>query len=54
MIVTFDTSMSADETLDAIEQLRTLTKQQCFMSGMSAVVTDIKKICNSEAIAYVI
>ena len=49
MIVTFDTSMSADETLDAIEQLRTLTKQQCFMSGMSAVVTDIKKICNSEA-----
>lgn len=54
MIVTFDTSMSADETLDAIEQLRMLTKQQCFMSGMSAVVTDIKKICNSEAIAYVI
>ena len=54
MIVTFDTSMSADETLDAIEQLRTLTKQQCFMSGMSAVVTDIRKICNSEAIAYVI
>ena len=54
MIVTFDTSMSADETLGAIEQLRTLTKQQCFMSGMSAVVTDIKKICNSEAIAYVI
>ena len=54
MIVTFDTSMSADETLDAIERLRTLTKQQCFMSGMSAVVTDIKKICNSEAIAYVI
>ena len=54
MIVTFDTSMSADETLGAIEQLRTLTTQQCFMSGMSAVVTDIKKICNSEAIAYVI
>lgn len=54
MIVTFDTSMSADETLDAIEELRTLTKQQCFMSGMSAVVTDIKQICNSEAIAYVI
>lgn len=53
MIVTFDTSMSADETLDAIEKLRGLTEQQCFLSGMSAVVTDIKKICNSEAIAYV-
>ena len=54
MIITFDTSMSADETLDAIEELRGLTDKQCFLSGMSAVVTDIKKICNSEAIAYVI
>lgn len=54
MIVTFDTSMSADETLDAIEELRGLTDQQCFLSGMSAVITDIKKICNSEAITYVI
>lgn len=54
MIVTFDTSMSADETMDAIEEIRGLTKEQCFLSGMSATVTDIKKICNSEAIMYVI
>lgn len=54
MIVTFDTSMSADETLDAIEEIRGLTKEQCFLSGMSATVADIKKICNSEAIIYVI
>lgn len=54
MIVTFDTSMSADETLDAVEEIRGLTKQQCFLSGMSATVTDIKKICNSEAVMYVI
>lgn len=54
MIVTFDTSMSADETLDAIEEIRGLTKEQCFLSGMSATVTDIKKICNSEAVMYVV
>lgn len=54
MIATFNTSMSADETLDSIEEIRGLTKKQCFLSGMSATVTDIKKICNSEAIMYVI
>ena len=54
MIITFETSMSADETLDAIEEIRGLTERQCLLSGMSAVVTDIKKICNSEAIIYVI
>ncbi len=54
LIITFETSMSADETLDAIEEIRGLTERQCLLSGMSAVVTDIKKICNSEAIIYVI
>lgn len=54
MIVTFDTSMSADETLDAIQEIRGLAKNQCFLSGMSATVTDIKAICNSEAIMYVV
>ncbi len=54
LILTFDTSMSADETLDAIEEIRSLAGRNCLMSGMSAVVTDIKKICNSEAIMYVV
>ncbi len=54
MIIMLETSMSADETLDAVEQIRGLTKQQCLLSGMSAVVADIKKICNSEAIMYVV
>ena len=54
MIVMMDTSMSADETLQAIEEIRELTDQQCFLSGMSSVVADIKKICNSEAIMYVV
>ncbi len=54
MIIMMDTSMSADETLDAVEKIRGLTDQKCLLSGMSAVVADIKKICNSEAIMYVV
>lgn len=53
MFVTFDTSSSADETLDAIAEIRKLTKKQCFLSGMSSVVLDIKEICKTETIAYV-
>lgn len=53
MIVTFDTSMSADETLDGIKQIRKLTNRQCLLSGMSAVVSDIKIICESEVPIYV-
>ena len=54
MIIMMDTSMSADETLEAVEEIRSLTDQQCLLSGMSAVVADIKKICNSEAVMYVV
>lgn len=42
MAILFDTSMSADETMDAIEEIRGITTKQCYLSGMSAVVTDIK------------
>lgn len=53
MIITFDTSMSADETLDAISEIRSLTDKQCLLSGMSAVVADIKIICEEEVPVYV-
>ena len=54
LIVTFDSSTSADETLDGIEEIRKLTKNQCFQSGMSSTIADIKKICNTEAVMYVV
>lgn len=54
LAITFDTSTSADETLDAIEEIRKLTKGQCLQSGMSSVIVDIKNICNTEAVVYVI
>ena len=54
MAILFDTSMSADETMDAIEEIRALADDKCFVSGMSAVVTDIKNLSNKETPVYVL
>ena len=54
LAVLYDTSMSADETMDAIEELRGVVKDQCYISGMSAVVTDIKNLSNKETPIYVL
>jgi hypothetical protein len=54
MAVLFDTTMSSDETMDAIEELRTVTGESCFISGMSAVVTDTKNLSNRETPIYVL
>ena len=51
MAILFDSSMSSDETMEAVAKIRTLADRQCFVSGMSAVVTDIKDICNQEMVA---
>lgn len=53
MLITFDTASSADETMNGIEEIRKMASGQCFLSGMSSVVVDIKKICNTEAVVYV-
>lgn len=54
MIAMFDTTTSADETMDAIEEIRDVTQNQCFVSGMSAVVTDTKNLSNKETPIYVL
>lgn len=54
LMVLFDTSSSADETLEAIEEIRSMTKKQCQPGGMSAIITDMKEISNSEALMYVV
>ncbi len=53
MAVFFDTSTSADETMDAIEQIRHLAGKQCFLSSMSAIVTDTRNLVDQELFAYV-
>lgn len=54
MAIIFDTSMSSDETMDAIEEIRAIAGKQCFLSGMSAVVTDTKNLSNQETPIYVL
>ena len=53
MAVFFDSSTSADETMDAIRQIRALAGKQCFVTGMSALVTDLKDLCEKEEPIYV-
>lgn len=54
MFIIFDTTTSADETMDAIEDIRHVAGKQCFLSGMSAVVTDTKNLAESEVAIYVV
>ncbi len=54
LAVLYDTSMSADETMDAIEEIRAVAGESCFVSGMSAVVTDTKNLSNQETPVYVL
>lgn len=54
MFIIFDTTTSADETMDAIENIRALAGKQCFLSGMSAIVTDTKNLAESEVAIYVL
>ena len=53
MVVLFDTTMSSDETMEAITQIRKVTQKQAFISGMSAVVTDTRDLSDSETPIYV-
>lgn len=53
MAVFFDTSTSADATMEAITEIRNIAGKQCFVSGMSALVTDLKALCEKEEPIYV-
>ena len=49
----FDSATSADVTMDAIREIRGIAGKQCFVSGMSALVTDLKDLCEKEEPIYV-
>lgn len=53
MAVFLETSTSSDDTMEAISEIRRLAGRQCFVSGMSAMVTDLKELCEEEEPAYV-
>ncbi|MCQ2506799.1 MAG: MMPL family transporter [Lachnospiraceae bacterium] len=53
MAVFFDSSTSADVTMDAIREIRRVCESKCYVSGMSALVTDLKDMCEKEEPVYV-
>ncbi len=54
MAIFFDTSTSADETIDAIWQIRALAGERCFLSSMSAIVADTRQLVEQELFWYVL
>ena len=48
LAVFFDSATSEDVTMDAIREIRSIAGKQCFVSGMSALVTDLKDLCEQE------
>ncbi len=51
--VFFDEGSSSEETMEAIEQVRKTAREKCFVSGLSAVVTDTKKMVEDQEAIYV-
>ena len=53
MAVFFDTSTSADSTMEAITEIKQIAGEQCFVSGMSAMVCDMRDLAESQEAVYV-
>lgn len=54
MAIFFDEGTSSDGTMEAIGEIRKLAGKQCFLSGMSAIVTDTKNLAEKETPLYVL
>ena len=53
MAVFFNKATSADESLEAVVEMRKIAGKQCFINGMTAIVEDIKDLTMKETTAYV-
>lgn len=53
MAIFFDTSTSSDETMKSVEEIRSVAGSQCFVSGLTALVVDLKNLCEQEEPIYV-
>lgn len=54
MLVLFDDTTSSDAAMDAVTELRSIANKQCFIAGMTGVVTDIKNVALKELPVYVV
>lgn len=54
VIIKYKNSCAAEDTLNAIEEIRNITNKQCFISGMSAILKDTKDLVDKETPFYII
>lgn len=54
MAVTYDTGTSADETMEAITEIRKLATENVYLAGISGIVTDTRDLANAEEPIYVL
>lgn len=54
VIIKYKNSCAAEDTLNAIEEIRSITNKQCFISGMSAILKDTKDLVDNETPFYII
>lgn len=54
MAIFFDSPVSSDNTIKAVQDIRKIATKQCFLSGTSAFVTDLKELCEKEEPIYVL
>ena len=53
MAVFFDSGTSEDVTMDAVKQIRSICGKQCFVSGLTAMASDLRDLCEQEEPIYV-
>ena len=53
MAVFFDKGTSDDLTMKAVKEIRHICGKQCYVSGMTALVVDLKDLCEKEEPLYV-
>lgn len=53
LAIFFDTTTSEDATIDAIKEIRSLAGKQCYLSGLSSLVADLKALCEKQEPVYV-
>ena len=54
LMIQFEQGSATTMTMDAIKEIRTKLNKQCFLSGMSAIITDTKTLSDSEAPKYIV
>ncbi len=52
LAIFFDTTTSEDATIDAVKEIRSIAGKQCYLSGLSALVTDLKALSEKEEPIY--